>query len=389
MNPAALQDDTARALALGLAPSVAALNGKVFPRGAMAKWQAALAKVVAGSGRAKVLFVGDSTDAGYGSAGAGTALQSASVPSQLAKRLKALGVPAQDNSFFGTNNLPAAYSAYNPRLVRGTGWVEAGLSNYSLGAACWKCDSPNTGSLAFTISDYTDTADIYYLRGSGTGTFTVNVDGGSTLATVNTNGAFGLIKQTASFARGANHVLNMQRSAGNSIYIPIAVMYDSTVAAVEVYNAGWSGALTADIANVTNPWSSANAVAVVAPDLTIINCLINSWTLNAGTPQESIAVAMANIQTVITKAKLSGSALLVGPIPSDVSKNTVAGQQAYIAALKDLAATNNCAFVDRTLAFIDYTTANAAGLMADVAHGNAAGYAMCAQQLAGILLNPA
>jgi len=364
-----------------------ALNGQLVPLGSMAKWQSALAKVEAGTARAKVLYLGDSTDAGTGAGVAGAALRSASCPTKVAAILNAAGVNAQVNSFWGTNQLQLT-ADYDPRLVRGTGWASSGATAYSLGGPTWQCASPNIGSLAFTISDNTDSADIYYLRSSGLGTFTVNIDGGLPLATIDANGATALVKTTVTFAPGTAHTLNIQRLAGGTVYVDAVTMFDSTVPAVEISNAGWAGALTADIASTTNAWSSGNAVSVVAPDLTFINCLINPWTLVAGTPQESIALAMANIQILITKAIVSGSVCLIGPIPSSTVKNTVAGQQAYISALYDLAVSNGVAFVDRTRSFIDFATASAAGLMADTVHGNSPGYSLCARQQAELLLRP-
>jgi hypothetical protein len=353
----------------------------------MAKWQAALAKVEAGTARAKVLFMGDSTDAGTGAGAAGVALRSLSVPTKVAAMLRAAGVPAQVNSFWGSNQLQLT-AGYDPRLVRGTGWFTSGVGGYSLGGPSWQCASPNTGTLAFTVADNTDSADIYSLQSASSGTFTVNVDGGSTLATIDENGATALIKTTVTFTRGTSHTLNIQRSTGGTVYMDAVAMFDSTIPAVEIYNAGWAGGLTADIANTTNAYSSGNAISVVAPDLTFINCLINSWTASGGVPQESIAVAMANIQIVITKALVSGSVVLVGPIPSSTSKNTVANQQAYVAALYDLAITNGVAFIDRTRSFIDFATADARGLMADTVHGNSPGYSLCARQQAELMLRP-
>jgi len=354
-------------------------EGVSFPP-ELAGWAAKVADVQSGASDALVLCIGDSTTAGLGSNGHAYENGYAnSWPVQLAALLRSAGLNARADSFMGAryNVTPAEDAEYDPRLTFGGAWGFGATSTLG-GPAMYNAEG--AGTLAFAPGVNTSALDVYYLSLNGLGSATVNVNGGSTLATVDMNQASAVRKQTVTATLGSN-TWNIVRAAG-SAYMLGAVARNAAVKQVSVVNAGWSSATT-DNWNYTdtpqNVWNPLPAIQAVAPDLSIIGLGINDW-LNT-VDVEDYATRLGN---VIDAAQASGDVLLWTEVPS----NTIllATMQEYVDAAKAVAADKGVLVVDTFAQFGSFSAANGLGWMFDDAHPTGTGYGVIAQALADRLI---
>lgn len=352
-------------------------------------YRAALAKMRAGLQNVTVALIGDSTTAGAGAGSGGGVYQlngarAKSLPSYLASLMTSAGVAAEAETFFGEAGVTFAtpYNSYDPRLVLGTGWGTSGAT-LGLGGSFFNT-SATTAALSFTPTTAVDTFDIYYARNSGLATFTVNVDGGSTLATVNGAGAATLLKQTVTATLGT-HTLNIQNSTAGITYINGVHAYSSAAKKVALLNMGRTGWKTADWLDASSGWSPFNALPLVAADLTVINLGIND-AINA----VPLATYEANLRALATQAARSGAGdvLVVVPFPVDVTQASLATQQSYWAAasrLKDVAVVLDLGFrYGSREAMATHGLTNGS----DTLHPNASGYTDAASPLLRLMCWP-
>lgn len=333
------------------------------------KWRNALGAVKTGLRNATALFVGNSTTLGYGSQGlnVNSNLKALSYPTQLAGMLTSAGAPAVANGFLGEGNPPGLVTQAEPRLSVGAGWTQHNL--LSIGRYGWFASSAG-GALSFTPGTNIDTFVVYYLEGTGTGMLSIDVNGG-TATTFDTSGAVLAVKSTLIHlgTAGTGNTINLRWSSGQAVYVQGFDAYNSSSKVVRFINAGWCAAGAADFADVSSPWTEANAIAAIAPDLTVLDLPINDWRL--GTP---IPTFKACAQTIITKAVASGDCLLLAAPQSDPAVHSAALQATYIDALRELADTNGLVLVD-LYSRLPFSAAVAAGLMTgDPYHPTAAGY---------------
>jgi lysophospholipase L1-like esterase len=353
-------------------------------------WSAKLAQVKAGTGRARILCIGDSTTRGTG-AGSGDALNvdadQFAYPKKLADYLASRGVSASFNSAmsgsFG-NGTPEGKDSRVAGLNHMTpagDWI-GGAS--TLGGLTYQCNDDLTGTLSFTPLNVFDTLRIGYLRQTTNDTFTVNIDGGAAIITQAAAGT-GSFQVTAdtTVARGL-HTININRTettAGVCRIIWFEV-WDSTTPAVEVFNAGWSGGTAADMAVNATLVQPIAGLQKFAPDLTIIMLGINDQT---GATSE--ATFKTSVQTIVTAARLSGDAILVAATPASTTGGEPA-RRAYANYMRDMAIINGCPFVDTNTLMGTYAHSTNMGWQGNGLHASAAGYAYLApligRALAGV-----
>ncbi len=382
-------------------PTQTALQNGLFNATAqnLAFTRAGVARVLAGSGKMKVAVIGDSTTMGAFSNGviyAGN--KPLAFPQQLAKQLTLKGTPATNCSWFGSGNVnpatAAGYNAYNPAVTFPVAGFAPGAITVLGGFAMASTTSGATltytpeGSFAF------DTIDIYYLGGTG-GAFTVNVDGGATLATVTPSGVHSVFVTSVSCAL-ASHAINIVTSSTTGVFIMGMAVRASTTPRVEVYNMGWSAVVVentlapansyANPTNVTYQYNYFIALPVVAPDLTIINLTINDINNQTAT----VAQYQAALQTMVTQALVSGDCVLMIGNPCNTAAWTggvIAPQ--YQAAVYAVAAASNIAVVDLTARWTSYAVTNPIMAYGDAGvgalHPSTVGNADIARALIGLL----
>lgn len=347
-------------------------------------WDARLAGAIAGKRRCKVAIVGDSIVAGFGAADTNQGNRAFSFPTRLAERLAVQGIPVNTASFWGSASRHAD-ADYDPRLVRGNGWVIDPFSVRSLGGPVWYNNS-TTNPLAFSPPGTFDSADVYAITNTtAQGQITIDI-GGATLATVNLLGTAALIKTTVTFPRTTNPTLNIRRvDASGSVRVTAAVLFDSLNPAVEIYNCGQSGATAGDAAANTNPWEPRPALRAVAPDLTLIGFGSNDENPANNVSQATFA---ANLRLVRDDALLSGDVAHFTQPPASTGLTTIALQDQYADVIRAVAVEKGLPVIDVYRAIGSYARGNALGEYYDILHPGAAGHIRLARLFERALVRP-
>ena len=375
----------------GLTPAQATPGLWQFDPIMLPKWRTARAKALAigSTSLAKVLCINDSTGVGE-AAGSGasqlTGAHDRSVSARLAAALARLGLPGTSEGQFGQGNV-LAYTTmplYNPRITLGAGWISQ--NNPSVPGGSSFQSSNNTDAITYLPEINVRTFVIWALTNSPLGTLSITIDGGAPTtgpATFNTGIAESLTPITVKAAAAGSHTLSLIASAGVCNIGGIQA-YDDTKGGIDIMNMGWGASASSDWNNSAYPWSPLPGIGAYAPDLTIIGLGINdNW--KGTTP----AAFTANIQALITEAKLSGDVILEAPHGIQVGfgggLTTLATQATISAIYKSLAASNNLPCIDWPARYGSWVTANAAGWMYDGAHGLAPMYEDKAALLARVL----
>lgn len=336
------------------APNTANLDPTTFKR-----WRRALSRVRSNSssGSARILCLGDSTTIGNG------------IP--LAQTWPWL-LSGLFNTYYAPTTLGSTcLGTANDIWVRGTGWATQGQT--SLGGNTCFGSSGATGTLSLTLPDSFDTFTVWYIRLTGLGSVTVNVDGGASLGTINANGASAMLSQTFTVTAGT-HTINFVGPTGGNFYVIGVDAYLSTSRKVALTNVGVSGTTAAVWSNAAgNAWSSAAAVQNYGADLTIISLGIND--AGASSPASTY---IANMTSLINAAKTNGDVLVVSMPPSNGSPYTTLEPQ-YVAALPGLCTSLGVGYLDLYSRWVSWSDANSYGYFADNLHPTPFGYADVAQ----------
>lgn len=333
------------------------------------KSRAAFSKVRAGVSNATIVRIGDSTEAGKGAPTFGSVVASrASNPSvRLTALLNSPSLPFRANTFtceHGVGDIPTL-KLYDPRIAT-TGATNVWNGSGTLTKACFRF--PNAAStITLTADQACDTWEFTYLD-SSTAAFSWQIGGGGATTVTQTNTS-SLVKVTASGTAATTFTLTW---IGGTVGILHVKAYNASAKEVSVLGAGVLGADSGFFASATNYYSALNHLKNIAPDLTTIRLGINDW--NPATPISTAAYS-ANIQALITAAKLSGDVILVTPNPTqETGTMTLAGQSAYIKVLYALAEANQIALVDVWSRFSSYADSSST-FYSDSEHLNIAGYA--------------
>lgn len=347
----------------------------------------AIARALSGQ-RSRILLNGDSTlvGAGAGTNGAGSTglvgARAGNWATQLAARLTAMGIPAFNEAIIGNQNVNTdggvTYSQYDPRLTV-TGFTTDAIG--CPGGKAWL--STASGSVwAFTPVMPFDRFDVLTASNNGNGSVTANVDGGATLATINTNAALNIQKTTVSCTRGT-HTINLTTTSTANTYIIGVIPWDSTLGGIDLLQAGWWGGKAADLAQSSVGFhpNAAATLAALAPNYTI-----NQITINDANDGTAAAAYLASITAMDTAQAAAGAGVMwMSGIPSGTpqsSDGTLAGIVAQVAAL---ATTKSRPYADLCGRLVSYAALNGIGWMYDTKHGNRQLYADEALWLADLL----
>ena len=331
------------------------------------KWDAAKAAASAGFGQARLLSIGDSTTVGYYATTSGSATVDSgknSPPFRLAKAMTLRhGIPTSYSNIYGAHGISTAanLSAYDPRVTFGTGWAVSAVQ--TLGGNFLSNATTNLTAMSFLpLSDF-DLIEIYWRRGSGFGTFTVDI-GAGVLATISTSGTAGIGRTVVAATLGTNTV-NLTKTNATTAEVSIAgISLYKLNAEVQVINAGIIGIAADTYFNSAADGPEA-VITSLAPNLTTINLGIND--IVAATPIETFKT---KYQAIINKALLYGDVVLFVPNPT----TGYANEAAYYQAIRDLGALNSLNVIDLSEGMgTDYAIPNALGLMSGV-HPKTTGY---------------
>lgn len=333
------------------------------------KTRAALGRVKAGNGNARIFFIGDSTTEGTGANGASTGdLKTNSFPGEISRYLNSSGINSHFNSFMCASN--GNITSHDTRVTVGSGWTQ-GVAQ-ALGGQTFTANS-TTASITFTPAVNCDTFNFFGIKTAGAGTIAYNLNGSTN--TLQSLAGTGLILNTLTTSLGVN-TANVNWSSGGSIFFQGIEAYDSSKKWVSVLNCGWNGSASGSWSSESTVFGYAAAMLFMSPDLVIINIGINDWT-----PGTALATYQANIQTLITQAQAGGAdVVLCTPNPTGGTA-TAATQLPYVNVLYSLAVSNNILLVDLWNRFGTYTLSNTNGMMFDTLHPNGTGYADIAQAI--------
>ena len=331
-------------------------------------WQRALGNVLSGTSHATIAAFGDSTTAGL------TTVAGANMPPNswmrwLSALIAGKGIPIVYDARFGDAGAVASSTTANladTRVTLGSGWASSGP--FGIGGASFYNNS-TTNALAIAIANSFDTIDLWYIRNSGLGTFTVDVDGGAAAATIDSSGATALLKTTISVAAGT-HTINIKRNGtGGGVFIVGVSPYTSGTKSIKMINGGAANSRAQNWSPNTLTYDPVKQIISLAADLGFINLGIND-ARNGRTK----AQYLADMQAIITGQLSVGDAVIMVPIPSDTAIITAQTQSDYRDACYELAVTNDIPLIDLPMLFGPFAS-KLSGMMSDQLHGTTALYA--------------
>lgn len=370
---------SANALRSLVDPNYSALSNYTAPL--MKRWRRAVARVRDGSGRGRLLVIGDSTSMGAGAGSGGTTnLNGAFAKSWLSALAKIPNpfVPFSLNSFVGNQGTLVAYSTYDPRVSVGTGWTNVGAGG-TLGAQLWSFATGAVGVLGFTPTSQIDTIVPFYVRQAAQGTIAVSVDSGASLGTITCTGASALLSASYTVTKGT-HTIKLTANNDGGCYVSGVLAYDSTVPGIDIIPGAWFGSKAGNFAVTGSVWQPLAAIATYAPDLTLINLTINDS--NGGT---ALATYITQLQQIITAAQAVGDVMLMIGIPSNTTQATDGTLAGFIAAVNNLALINGCPVLDMSNRWQSYAAINPIFPYFDNLHAGALGYQDEAQAVYDVL----
>lgn len=334
-----------------------------------------------GDNRYRIVCVGDSLTDGTG-AGTGadfcTGAKVKAYPAVLAKLFRNAGFIVSEDNFGGDGRLPtagtAAVTLYDPKLTfANSGWTRA--SPMVFGGNTF-INSTTGDTLTFTPAVAGQNIDVYYCTLGGGGTFRItDSTGDGTLgADVVTSGGPNLLKTKRTRTLSAKPI-QITRQSGGGVYIPMIDQWANDTQ-ISIYNCGAYGVSSVDWTGTAQPYSSLNAMSVLAPDLIIIQLGANN-VRDALTNYESFPLAAAafkgHIDTMVATWQAIASApeiVLVASMPNAASDTAWAP---FIQALYDIAVNRKVPLVNLYDRFINRD--RSLRLYQDTVHLYGAGYA--------------
>jgi lysophospholipase L1-like esterase len=345
--------------------------------------KAAINRVKSGAGRGRIVYVGDSTTWGEGGGDSGGNMRinakERCYPTIVAKRLTALGIPANYENLFasGANSTVTLISDFQSPTSYKSGFSCSGAWGFSTSTAAGGCVFTNTtdttGTISITPQINVDTFEIYDLVVSTGGSISYSLDGAAA-TTLNQAGASALRKTVVKAAAVGAHTLAIKRVSGNAFFIGYRA-YDSTKPEFDVINVGRGSSQTSDWIVNANPWSPLPMMTdlcatadLVVLDFTINNALLSPTSYNTTYPTQ--------MQTLINAAKAGGASVMLstGNPSNTVSNIPDATQQLFRQAITTLANTNDLPLIDQYAKYTSWDAMNALGFMYNKNHPNTAGY---------------
>lgn len=366
-------------------------NGFAFPR-----TRRALAKVLAGTGRMRAGFIGDSTTAGAGSGTSGTtnlvAAQPNAMPTRFGQRMATLLGASSSQAVtecFVTNAAGITVPTYDPRVTFGGGTVALGGANYmTVGGELIQI--PSGGTLVINPGVNVDTCVIGYVANSGNGTITPSLDNAGAVSPASLNTAIGGLNvktQTFTWTKGLR-TLTLTGSVSNC-YIQYIILYDSTSPGVDIFNLSRWGGVANDWTTASNIWSPANAGAQNAWASLGLDLAVIQLTINDANAATNLATYQNGIQAIITRLQALSTVpdiLLMDGWPSNNVRSTDGTLTAVRGVLKSLASANGLPYISFGEGWIGSYSNYSDYYNGDGVHIGATGYADQADFLSRAIL---
>lgn len=358
----------------------------------LSKFYAGVARVLSGQGQCFIGLIDDSTGVGAGAGSGGAGLIGArpgSPTAQLASLLTSIGVPASDDSWFGEHLIEAFHGVtraqYDTRFT-----VSASAAYYpngafqSLGGVPFRLNSAGK-AVNFTPTNQVNAAKIYYANRFTGGTFDTTFAGGASLGTTVAAGGNTIGSTTKTFTKGAG-ALSISWVSGDNAILG-AICYDTTTPRVNVVNLSCYGdKLTSNngYANNTNAdFRGGAALSVLGLDAVIVGMTVNSENQDGLAGVDAYKLALIKVCNDVVAA---GSDLILStPHNIGTAPQTSGICDAYVAAIREVAAQFDAPLIDLYQRLDSYSTFNALGLYFDTLHLTTIGYRAKAQEFARVL----
>ena len=344
----------------------------------------AIARVKAKTGNMRIGFIGDSTQTGAFSLGAGVGVIGNRAVSHVAFCAAALNskeTPAISSSFWGDQNITGAtVPQYDPRITWGAGWGVA--TGRSIGGFM-HYNATTTNALTFLPTNPVDTFEVYYAIAAGAAEFTISRTGDTTTSAIVTAGANGIGKYTFVGALSDTNPISIQRNGnGAGLFIIGINAYNSAESSIQCFNWGWSSGAVADWVVSTLPYNPLPAMVNAACDHYVITYGINEWASGV-----NLATSTANLATIVDTLLAVGDVSLCTGYPSQKASASLAVQKTYIDALYGIAAARNLVVNDVWHKVGSYEQGNAMGYYANNLHPLAKLYQLKAESDASMILS--
>lgn len=233
--------------------------------------------------------------------------------------------------------------------------------------------------------------DIWYPKGTATGNFTVKVDGvqiGGTYGGTNAATVDGFVTRISLGTAGSHTVVITSTHATNQQYINgITVFNGNENSGVVSINAGFHGSNSANWYTAATNTNWLQNIPALDPHLVTIELGANDYSAALG-----YAGFKNNLRTLVENIRANCDIYpsIVFVAVHKRSENVIPAWGNYEFGLQQLAAELGCGFIDcrRVMADVGSAEAVAAGLYVDTVHPSAAGYALMADEIARVLLDP-
>lgn len=339
----------------------------------MTKLRAGMAKVRARTDNCRILCVGDSTTYGY--YGDATRLHMNGLTAQAAKMAGRLGTDINGNSIVGgwqnivgSGGLTTANLITNDTrfAVNTTDWTNA-LS--AIGGTAYRSTSGGN-SFSFTPNVSVDVFDVWYIQNSTAGSMSLDIDGGTASVFSCNNAVTSLVKRTINASSIGTHTLNIKWSSGQFVAVVAIEARNRAQYEVSFLNAGWPGSTAVSWATGAAAWQSVQAPSYMLPDGIVLSLGINDWGTSTGVSAYTTA-----LQTLITAYRAVSDVILITPYPSAITSGiSLATQQTYVDAMKELAISNNLPLIDLFGIWQSYEVQNSLGYYFNAQHPTGLGF---------------
>ena len=358
-------------------------------------------KLRAGTKPGRIILLGDSFLAGFTSGDAGMGnVRANAIAAKLALMLTGRGIRANNDWASGYPDVTsgagtaANIAAYDPRLSITTTASPSVIEIPAVGGYPIALTATND-LIHFTPGVPFDTIEIIHARNtSGSGNFTVSLDGGTTtLQTVTDNTAIDVFKTV--IAVPANTVakrVTIKRGTGSNYIMLVGVRHTGSPT-VDVINIGSTGAqlqfqaIAGTTTGDANSWNIRRGLPVVADGTTNNLVLIEGWYNDRVTGGRSTAQVQADMTTLITAGKAVGDVMVIDYAAADPAIMTPAVAAPYRAAVAAAASAASVPIIKMSDIITDYTVGNAQGLYGDQLHLNGVGNAYAAGAIVEAITN--
>lgn len=341
------------------------------------RWKTALESVRLGTGNAEILCLGDSNTAHYPTTYNNSFPNS--WPMQLVGLLRAMGYDAHGDVVFSNGNVGVnsfTLPQYDTRVSFGS-WAKADTS--AIGGSNLNSNGTTT-TFSFTPTYAFDRIEVTYATTGGGGSFNVNVDGGASLGTTATASGPSFSRAIFNCTLGT-HTINIVPVNTTTVYIHSIKAYKSTGGQIIVSNGGGAGLRAADLLSFNygvKRWGTMAATATNKYSLVCYMTGTNEKTVNQ-TPEDF----SSDVGRVAGEIMRFSDLVLISPC-RDGATNTYTNAQ-YRDEIA-LIANSQIPFIDFGAILGDYSTANAAGDMANTTHISTQGAGKLAAKVRDVIL---